>query len=454
MKRKVLRGLALGLLISSISTSVVHAENIEKIAETEAEVTSEAGAEETGKPEGTEVTGPITHKFLSKRAHHINKNRLITGYEHGVSGKQKDAKGGIPMTLESQLKKSISLMDNTEHKNVVLSTFSLDQALALATNGANGKTKEQLEAYIGSDIDSYNKFSYEYINGLDKTLHVANSVWLNDGYNLIPEYAKNIEKHYRAECSEVDISSVDTVKQINSWVNKNTDGMIPKIYDNPLSPDNIAVLINAISFDGQWAEKFGTVIDNSKFTNSDSTESNVTLLFQSVEDGNYWENDDYLAFKREYAGDRYSFIGILPKNESSEVIKPSLASLISKENLKTAQQLDYYIPKFEFEYNVGGIIPSMMESGVEIPFTDAADFKGLASRNSHISDIIQVAKIQLDENGTKAAAVTAIQMMDNAIAFDDIADTVEITCDRPFVFIIMDDRYSVPLFVGKVENMN
>lgn len=361
--------------------------------------------------------------------------------------------------LELGIKKSSELIDSqgNQSANIMVSSLSLDLALALAMNGSDGQTLSQLEDYLGVPMDTYNQYASSLMSNLPDVFSVANSLWFNSEMSFKDEYIKNMKSDYNADIESIDCSdSFGSASKVNTWVDNSTNGMIPSLIDeSSITKDTSAILVNAICFDDKWGSKFDSVLESDEFSNIDDSVSYVKMMYATY-DGQYYENEDMMAFIKPYETDRYKFIGIVPKSELSLIDKSvselGIEDLLVDSNLKSNSSIHIKLPEFDFDYTVNGISETLKSNGVVDAFSDKANFSKMSDECTYFSDVIQKTKITVDENGTKAAAATGIVMRTTALAIDP-NPPVEIFCDRPFVFVIYDSDTNTVMFMGKVVKL-
>ena len=255
-----------------------------------------------------------------------------------------------------------------------------------------------------------------------------------------------------------------TLNDINGWVNDQTYGMIPGILDE--IPDEARMyLINAMAFEGEWMCEYekSDIMEGQIFTNYDNSTTEVTMLYS--QENNYFEIAGGTGFIRPYKGGEYSFVGILPEEGTS--VEEFLAELAANgdqfaESIRNPEysyeNVIVKMPEFESEYFVEAS-SVLQEMGMELPFDPFnADLTGMV-RSSEISDynayigrVLHKTYIKVDREGTRAAAVTAIETLDCACAIGP-EDIVYVTLDRPFVYGIVDNATGLPVFLGTVNQL-
>ena len=376
--------------------------------------------------------------------------------------------------LEGGYERAAYLMDMVYEKNGVentmVSPLSLDMALGLVSVGANGQTKEELATYLGTD--DYGKFAEQYMEyaaglnteptpfteetGYNIAYEIANSIWLKDDRKLVKEYAEMAVKQFDAEVELVSFETgdvPDTVKKINNWCNEKTHELIPEIInEDAISEDAVAVLVNSLYFESPWTEEWGKTAH--EFTDFEGNVKEQEMLRDTL--STYYENDRATAFAKRYSNGM-QFIGILPK-ETGEFALADLdvESLLESEN--TDYDVHAIMPRLTFDTTADNIVDILKAQGVETVFDEEqSDLTELIEMSpdeiTYISDIIQKTRIELDENGTKAAAVTAVMLDMINSAMPVQKEVKEVHLDRPFAFMIYDEAHDQIIFVGKVVNV-
>jgi serpin B len=353
-------------------------------------------------------------------------------------------------------------------ENVLISPASLAFAMAITENGANGDTLKQMEKYVngGISIEDMNALlnytSYKLNNSEDVEWGVANSLWFNDNGDceIENEFLKKAIEYYDAEVYKKAFDA-STANEINKWVYNKTNKMIDEVIRD-FSPDAMLFIVNAIAFEGEWAEEYekSQVLENREFTNADRSTSNCTML-SSTED-RYFTLGEGTGFIKPYKGGEYSFVGILPEEGVSpeEYIKDLVKNNEDfSKAVREAEYGDVYVtmPEFTTDYGNEGMVEVYKKMGMDLPFDPGkADLKGIFTNDSDsdvwIGKIIHKTHIEVDRQGTRAAAVTVVEV-DKCMAVAPAADPVIINLDRPFVYAIVDNETGVPVFLGCMNNM-
>ena len=371
---------------------------------------------------------------------------------------QNEANINKTTALQNSVKMTDLLSAEASGKNIMFSPTSLNFALGMIAEGAKGETKEILDDYLGTNdfaayakeyldkIKAYNTEDESY--GYQSKVKIADAVWVDNGLTLQEKFKNTVSDSFGAEVEAVDFSAAKkTCDVINSWCDKNTEGLIPKIITPDLINDNTGLcLTNSLYFESGWSGEPWNVSD----TEESFGEKEKTKYMTCIGD-RYYENDKATAFGRDYANG-LSFIGILPNDEGNFNLEDLDIGGLLKSNPEY-DEVDCKMPKLNFETST--VLNDMLSSlGLDNLFSSNADFSGIADQNVNVDTILQKTKLELDENGTKAAAVTAVTMecMSAAVEKEPIIKTVELT--RPFAFLIYDRSNDEILFIGKVISIS
>lgn len=355
---------------------------------------------------------------------------------------------------------SFSLLNGltARENNDAVSPVSALYCLALIANGAAGNTKAQIESALGMSVAELNACLYAFENSLysDKNCKVklANSIWFRDdgAMSVKPSFLQANADWYAAQIYATAFDK-RTVKDINNWCSKNTDGMIKKIIDS-IDKDTVMYLINALLFDARWETKYEkSKISDGEFNNYGGGRTTVDML-RSTESV-FLQGENVRGFAKNYEGGKYSFVALLP-SEGVDVFDYA-ASLNGEKYLalwkgKRSAIVKATMPEFTFDtkYKLNDTLSAL---GMTDMFTEAADFSEIGSYGGNklfCSSVEQKVYIQLDRNGTKAAAITWAGMKATSAAPDK---EEIIILDRPYVYAIVDNATGVPLFLGITANL-
>ena len=343
-------------------------------------------------------------------------------------------------------------------KNQLISPISVISALGMTANGAKGNTLAQMEDVFGVSAEELNKYLHSYMESLSVgekyKLTMANSIWLRDSLkNVQQDFLQTNADYYGADIYRRVFDNA-TLNDINKWVDKKTDHMIPSILEQ-IEPDDMMFLINALCFDAKWQDPYkDSDVRDDTFTREDGSIKNVKMMYST--EHRYLENELVTGFLKYYADKKYAFVALLPKEGKSmdecvsgldgEAILKLLRS-VSEDTVLTRT------PKFKAEYSIE-MCDVLKAMGIEDAFDSRADFSGIAPITDdtflYIGTVIHKTFIELDEKGTKAAAATMIGMKNSGALMMD--EQKKVYLDRPFIYMIIDRNYNVPLFIGTMTD--
>ena len=341
--------------------------------------------------------------------------------------------------------------------NVFVSPLSVNMALSMTMNGAKGQTLEEMKEalraknYSLDAINNYNKSLRKALLKVDPTtdITIANSIWYRNTLTVKRDFITVNKDYYDAEVKSLDFNSPNAVKQINNWVSDKTKKKIPAIIQE--IPANAKMyLINAIYFKGVWKLKFekSDTKDENFFSEGDMNVYKVNMMKQT--DRFLYTEDDYCKYlKMAYGNKAFSMIVMLPQNGMT--VDDVIVNL-NNETWHNAMQMDSYkvnlrLPRFKAECSYKmeeSILPDM---GMVIPFSGLADFSGISDASLMISKVIHKTFVEVNEDGTEAAAVTMVGMVDSAPSPGTIIDY---NVNKPFAFAICENSTGIILFIGKM----
>ena len=340
----------------------------------------------------------------------------------------------------------------------VVSPMSVTYLMAMLANGAEASTREEIMDAIGAkdfDIDEMNAF-YAYLirraKTADKqtTLNIANYIALNKEFKLKKKFASTIADSYQGAVESLDFTNPESTKRINGWCSEHTNNMIPTIIDQ-VEPSAVAYILNAIYFNGTWTDKFDK--NNTKKEQFNGYTRDIMYVDMMHRNAKYYytSNDVYSAVTLPYGAGAYSMTVILPNEGKfiTDLTKTLNADTIASLRRNMEECLvDLKLPRFttEMKLPLKGIVaklgaPSMFDA-------TRADFSSFANGNVYVSEMLQKAKIEVSEEGTKAAAVT-MGMVKLTSMRPQEPRRVDFHCDRPFVYMIQDNYTGAILFMGQ-----
>lgn len=354
----------------------------------------------------------------------------------------------------------------SKEENCFFSPYSLCSALSLLDLGAGSSTKEELESTLGiEDLDAWKWAMKDYLEkewSKDTYLLTANAIWMDEN----KEWSENIEEdfiepakaYFKGELKKRNFKEqAEVVSEVNEWANDNTKGMIPRILYT-LSDDTKMLLINAVYFDGKWEKPFLEEDSRGDVFHGVKGDENVKMMNQYGEYYAYVSMDGIKGITLPYKDSSVVMKVFIPENEEDN-IADLMGALSNEERQELIDSLDQaerteirrlMFPKFEYEQQIEEMDRILKDMGIVSAYQGNADLDKIAE-DLFVSTVIHKAKIEVDEQGTKAAAVTAVvangaECIQEPVFIDFIAD-------RPFFFVIEDTETGVILFMGQINTV-
>ena len=365
----------------------------------------------------------------------------------------------------------IKEVNKNQKENYLISPYSIEIALNMLKDGANNNTKKEIEDLVGTrriqDVSVKDRIS------------IANAAFIKNDYKkyVLDNYYNNLKDKYN---SEILYDNFYTPKVINDWVNNKTNGMINKILDE-IDKDFVLGLANALAVDVEWKSLFECTKTNKKeFTKIDNSKIEVEMMNQTFEtkEYKYLENDNakgiiipYDRYDEEGEreptnGNNLEFIGILPNKDVDNYIdnltNEEIDNLLKTEKKASDKlHINLSLPRFRYDYELNDFKEILKNLGIKDAFDEnKADFTNIMERNEEIRNLyvgtaIHKTHIDLNEKGTKAAAVTFFGLMKATSAYVPAEPKIiNIEFNKPFIYIIRDARTKEMLFFGVVYEPN
>ncbi len=354
---------------------------------------------------------------------------------------------------------------NSEDKNYFISPLSASLALSMTANGTAGETAAQMKDVLG-----FQEFSYEQMNGFFKKmsrelkeadqlteLGIANSVWIREGFPVYEKFKDIVRTWYLAEIEELDFFSPTAVQTINNWCASKTNGKIEEIIKE-IPPSMVMYLINALYFKGTWTYSFDKSATYSDRFYGDDGSSPLTDYMLQTETFPYLEHDLCQIAELPYGNEAFSMVLMLPKpgvhvdRMIKEFFNTTQWNILVSGLERFERKLTVSMPKFRFEYEKD-LIPTLQAMGMTIPFMEGmADFSNMSpSGGLYIGLVKQKTYVEVNEEGTEAAAVTVVGVEKSSIEPDD---PLPFYVNRSFVYIIKEKSTGIILFMGKMSSLN
>lgn len=349
--------------------------------------------------------------------------------------------------------------DNPD-KNIFISPLSVSVALGMASNGAAGDTRDSILKVLDlaglslEDVNQAYRVLIDHLTTLDSNvaMEIANSNWLRQGIDFKEQFVKLNRDYFDAEVRSVDFLDPATLDAINNWVSEKTHGKIETILDY-IDPLTILILINAVYFKGTWTYEFDPeYTEDLPFYPADGSMIQTATMSQRAE-FLYYQSDAFQSVDLPYGDEKFSMTIFLPSPSSSvdefigNFTRINFEAWLEEYHRDT---VNLYLPKFELElkYKLNDVLTAL---GMGIAFIPSmTGFANIVEGiELYISQVIHKTYVKVDEEGTEAAAVTAIVFETTGI---DPDPEIYMCIDRPFVFVIRDNTTDAILFMGKILN--
>lgn len=354
-----------------------------------------------------------------------------------------------------------SNLKEKEQGNIFFSPYSVSSAFTMVYEGARTKTAEEIQQVFSFEKDDDLRRSsfaalYNEINEAGKSykLNTANALWVQQDFKILNEYLNVLDKYYGGKATNVDfVGKTEQARQtINGWVEEKTNNKIKDLFpQGSLNSLTRLVLTNAVYFKATWLKQFETKATRNEPFWTNPENSVQTPMMSISDDFNYTETEDLQVLEMLYDGEDLSMLILLPKENNIETLEEqlSLANIEQWKRSLAEKEVEVFIPKFTFttKYSLNN---NLAEMGMPSAFSPGeADLSGIdGARRLFIQQVIHQAFVDVNEEGTEAAAATGIIMAPTAIS---PAKTV-FRADHPFIFLIQDRASGNILFMGRVAN--
>ena len=340
-----------------------------------------------------------------------------------------------------------SLYDRYKEGNFLISPYSLKLALGMARLGARGKTREEMDLVLGADPPIID----------DPSLSIANRIWMRLRSKLQPDWLDTIQTKYNGDAKDI-LNDPTPEATINKWVNAHTKGKIPVLLSpGSLTSDDLIILTNAIHFKDDWMYQFkGKYTQKDDFYISETDTVKVDMMQLRGHDDRrlrYAETHDLQILELPYVGMKLSMVVLLPKSRTGTVPVDVISKIgmIMTYNARP-KIVDVYFPKIKMKgsYSIGR---DLVEMGMPTAFSNQANFRGMSSQELvKINKVIHKTFVDINEEGTEAAAATGVVFARLASALPKPEERIIFRADHPYVFLIRDIRTNTILFMGGINH--
>ena len=344
--------------------------------------------------------------------------------------------------------------------NIFISPYSAATVLQMVANGAVGQTKTEMQQVLATKalppdmVNAGAQAAAQSLNSLNNTnliLTTANSIWYQGGRPVNPDFLALNRQFFGSTIEPMDFADPHAVDVINAWANEKTRGRISHLADGMIDPQNTRMfLANAVYFKGKWSDPFQPDdTKNRTFHLRGGGQKEIPMMTQS-KTFTYRHGTGYQAVRLPYEGENLAMYVFLPETNSS---LEHLLGILNGDRWQRVTKPGFsekdgtvVLPKFKLEYSVE-LAPPLQSLGMKLAFDrKQADFSGIAS-NLYVSAARQKTFVEVKEEGTEAAAVTAV-MMELSTGPEPPREHFDMIVDRPFVFLIEDNRTGMILFMG------
>lgn len=346
--------------------------------------------------------------------------------------------------------------------NAFYSPISVEQAFGLLHAGTGGATRDQLEAFFdwpageAADLELQRRRESLLAHGTDADIRLVNALWLSDEFRFRTAYLDAAQRTYDASAETLDFegNAVGAAQQINNWAADKTNGLIDEIVSaEALADDTAALLTNALYFEAEWLHMFDGA-ERRPFLFGDGHEEPFHLMTQT-EPFAVIKRDGWRAIRLPYRGGRFATDVIMPERRETIGAAPPpdvLAALGDALTEQEPQLVALALPRFEIDYDTE-LVDLLAALGLTLPFDPSrADLSAMADpgqRQLYVKDATHITKLQVYEDGTKAAAVTTLRIVPTSARLP-AKEPVPFVVDRPFVVIIRDLHGDLVLFKGRI----
>lgn len=342
----------------------------------------------------------------------------------------------------------------SDKDNIMISPLSVSYALGMTYNGAAGTTHDAFAdvLHFGDLTNQEVNESYKDLMGQIVTLDdkvefsIANSIWYKMGYEILETFISENQEYFDAAVREMDFSDPESVNIINEWIEDKTNDKIQDMLDF-IPPDAVMYLINAIYFNADWKYQFDPEdTEQGDFIMENGAKHQAD--FMKLEGAfNYAATEDFTAVELPYGDSAFSMIVMLPAGEKKigDLVESlDSTTLAAWENHASPQTVNITLPKFKYDFK-DLLNDPLKNLGLEVAFTGAADFSRiLAGGDLFISRVIHQTFIDVNEEGTEAAAATIVELRENSVSMQFFK------ADQPFVYLIKENSTNAIMFMGKV----
>lgn len=356
-------------------------------------------------------------------------------------------------------KPALAAANGTE--NIMISPFSISSALSMTLNGATGETFEAMRKTLGLEQKTLEQINNTYLKlmtemvPVDKrvVVEIANSVWVEKRLIVKQPFIIELQKSYKAEARDIDVTNPDAVSIVNGWIAEKTHDKITDML-NKLDPDLAMLLINAVYFNGKWRYRFDKDETREEpFYSTPSVSKTVPMMHQT-ENLKAVKSNNLTIAEIPYGQGNYTMVVVLPdENVTTSDVANSLTPSMWQEWMgllaENTHKVDLSIPRFKYMYK-RLLNDDLIGLGMGIAFSDFANFDNISDQGLKISRVLHQTFIDTNEEGTEAAAATVVEIVLTSASPTPLV--VKVILDHPFLYFIRETSTGAILFMGRVSD--
>lgn len=352
---------------------------------------------------------------------------------------------------------ALELLRRSEGENPVVSPLSAWFALAMAGAGSAGQTAEEFAALLGVEPDRLGLAAGSLATVLGMraasdslTLRAANSAWVDGSATIREDYLRRLAMEFSASLFAGTLSSREALEAMNGWVNEQTEGLIPRLFEEPLDGLDRLVLINTLYMKARWRDPFEPFATHEQEFRAEDGVINAPFMGRTAY-MDYLSGEGYAGVVLPYADSSLSFVALLPQSGTARELLASLTAeeLAALQESAASARVSLRLPKFSVEFGQELNAPLQAMGLVSAFDADTADFSPMSPEPLYIGRVLQKVKLIVDEEGTEAAAATAVEMRAGSALIEE--EPIPLVFDKPFVYAVTDSRSGAVLFAGVLD---
>ncbi|NUU77135.1 serpin family protein [Paenibacillus xylanilyticus] len=366
--------------------------------------------------------------------------------------------------LGLQLIRQLGTQEASIGENLLISPYSIAAGMGMAYYGSNGETRREMAEVMGwsewnkEQLSTAQAAMHQFLThpGAGIQIEIANAMWIKEGITVEEVYKASLQQTFEAEISPLHTQPERAKDEINQWVEQHTRGKILQMMQEPPVPETLMILVNAIAFNGNWMNEFEPEhTKRDEFLLADGSIVSVPMMQQSKQ-FHYTENEDWQAIRLPYGNGQMHLLVVLPREDRTlEEVQQQLEEHPKRLEEEEAEfkLVDLSLPRFRAEYGIN-LKKALQQLGMEKAFDPYdADFTKMIPRGpdwqAYIGQVIHRAVMEVNEQGTVAAASTLVEMRAGSAP---PTDPVKMEVNRPFMVAVVDGATGAWVFAGAIHH--